>query len=52
MTQEERWLLKLSRDRYLTSGIVLILSQVPFIEVKDKPRKALYVKRVHEQRNK
>ena len=27
-----------------SSGIVLILSQVPFIEVKDKPRKALYVK--------
>jgi hypothetical protein len=27
-----------------SSGIVLVLSQVPFIEVKDKPRKALYVK--------
>jgi len=27
-----------------SSGIVLILSQVPFIEVKDKPRKALFVK--------
>lgn len=27
-----------------SSGIVLILPQVPFIEVKDKPRKALYVK--------
>ena len=27
-----------------SSGIVLVLSQVPFIEEKDKPRKALYVK--------
>ena len=27
-----------------SSGIVLVFSQVPFIEVKDKPRKALYVK--------
>ena len=27
-----------------SSGIVLVLSQLPFIEINDKPRKALYVK--------
>jgi hypothetical protein len=28
-----------------SSGIVLVLSQLPFIEINDKPRKALYVKK-------
>ena len=39
----ERELINQQTNR-CSAGIVLVLSQVPFIEEKDKPRKALYVK--------
>lgn len=41
--QVERTLINQHANR-CSSGIVLVLSQVPFIEVQNKPRKMLYVK--------